>query len=510
MTDPDPDLPPSAADLAPETAADSEIDAETAAAADADADTDADAADADADAAADADADADIGSAPDTDANPPAGAPDRAASVRRQNRAAALGLVALVVVLAVGAGIAIGRGIGPAATPTLAPVATPAPSAAGGASPAASGLAALPADGPRLGDAGAPVTVDYWADYQCPYCARFAADILPRLGDLIADGTISVVHRDYAFIGPELIDAAIAVRCAGRQGRYWPMHDAVYAAQQGENQGAFTRERLRQVAASVGLDAAAFAACLDDHAPFVDVLDDTAAAVRAGVESTPTIDVNGTRFLGVPELPALLAAIDAAKAGASPAPLPTPRPLADDWSTVLTDGRVAGPASAPVTVELWMDYQAPGSTAVVSDLEPELRARVASGAIRVVQRDLATLGGESVNAAAAVRCVAEQDGPTWLVHDVLAVSAQGAGQGIYVPANLLRLGSRLGLDVRAFDACLARADVAAAVREETAQGTAAGLTAGPSIIVRSGDRQVATFDGDLAVQKMLKAIDAAR
>ena len=125
------------------------------------------------------------------------------------------------------------------------------------------------------------------------------------------------------------------------------MHDAVYAAQQGENQGAFARARLEQIAAGVGLDGAPFTACLDDPAPLVDVLDDTAAAVRAGVESTPTIDVNGRRFVGVPDLPTLTAAIEAAAAGASPAPLPSARPLGGDWADTPTDGRAAGDRPRP-------------------------------------------------------------------------------------------------------------------------------------------------------------------
>ncbi len=85
-----------------------------------------------------------------------------------------------------------------------------------------------------------------------------------------------------------------------------------------------------------------------------------------------------------------------------------------------------------------------------------------------------------------VRCVARQGGPAWFVHDILSVSAQGAGGGIYTPDNLLRLGSRLGLDVKALDTCLADPTVAADVRAETAQGTALGLTAGPSVVIKAG------------------------
>jgi protein-disulfide isomerase len=449
-------------------------------------------------------------------AAPPAAAPtaedERASTIRRQNRVAALGGVALLVVLAFGAGLAIGRATAPGATGTGAVGASSPP---GAASPVAGSpaptppVADLPSEGNRLGRVDAKVVVEYWADYQCPFCARFAQNVIPALQSRIADGEIALVHRDYAFLGDESLDAAIAVHCAGRQDRYWPMHDAVYAGQQGENQGAFARPRLLQIGASVGLEAAAFSACLDERAPLVEVLADTAAGVRGGIKSTPTIDVNGQRFLGVPDVARLLATIDAAAAGATPAPLPTRAPSPDPWTGTPTSGREAGGGAAPVTVELWMDYQALGSAVVAQQLGPELRSRIATGTVRVVLRDLATQGEESVLGGVTVRCVARQDGPVWFTHDVLAVSAQGAGSGLYTPRTILRFASRIGLDVEAMNTCLDDPSVAADVRAETATGTTEGLTSAPAIVVRAGGREVARFSGTLEVPAILKAVDAA-
>ncbi len=453
--------------------------------------------------------DADTGRYPDTSRGADHG---RSETVRRQNGIALFATVVMLVVLAFGGGLAIGRATAPSGGggsgsaggdgTTISP--RPIPTAGASAGPA------LPSDGPRLGRADAKVTVDYWADFQCPFCAKFAQEVIPQLDSRIADGTVALVHRDYAFLGAESVDAAVAVQCAGRQGKYWAMHDAVYAAQAGENQGGFAPARLAQVAASVGLDPAAFAACVGEKGPLLAVLESTAEGVRSGVVSTPTIDVNGNRFSGVPDVGKLLAAIDAAAAGASPAPLPTAPPTADPWAGTVTDGRVAGAASAPVTVELWTDYQSKDSAVVTDNLEPELRTRIASGAIRVVQRDLAVLGDESVAAATMVRCVATQGGPAWFVHDILSLSAQGAGSGIYTTENLLRLGARLGLDMAALDTCLADPAVAAEVKAETDQGTALGLTAAPSVVIRAGNREVGRFLSPLDTTAVLKAIDAAK
>ena len=443
-------------------------------------------------------------------------APVPSESVRRQNGIALFGTVVLAVVLAFGGGLAVGRATAPGGS--AAPSAPSAPSAPvdPGATPGLlptvvpSAGAVLPSEGARLGRADAKVTIEYWADYQCPYCAKFAQEVIPQLESRIADGTIALVHRDFAFLGPESVDAAVAVQCAAREGKYWAMHDAVYAAQDGENRGGFARPRLAQVAASVGLDAKAFATCMDDPEPLVAVLDATAAGVRTGIESTPTVDVNGSRFLGVPDMAVLFKAIDAAVAGASPAPLPTATPLSDPWTGIDTDGRAAGDPVAPVSVELWLDYQSKDSAVVANDLEPELRTRIGTGAIRVQLRDLASLGDESVVAAAMVRCVARQDGPAWFINDILAVSGQGADAGIYTTVNLLRLASQLGLQVRTLDTCLADAAVAAEVTAETAEGKALGLSGGPSIVIRLGNVEVGRFSGVLDVKAVLAAIDAAK
>ena len=139
--------------------------------------------------------------------------------------------------------------------------------------------------------------MEVWADYQCPAC---------RLEDLLfggavereyaSPGIVRIVYRDFAFLGQESTDAAIAARCAGRQEpaarlRY---HDALYTFQQGENQGLFVRDNLVQIAQIAGVpDTTAFTACLDDPAVATEVADETAAGGNVGVNSTPTLRLSG-------------------------------------------------------------------------------------------------------------------------------------------------------------------------------------------------------------------------
>ncbi len=455
-------------------------------------------------------------------AQPAHGAAGRGPGPSGQPRGALYAVVALIVVLAFGSGVGVGRVTAPSGG---APQGSAAPGADGSSAPIASGpqaspapgapsdpLAGLPSDGSLLGRADAKVQVTYWADFQCPFCAKFAQQVLPQLASRIADGTASVRHRDFVFLGPESLDAAVAVRCAGEQGLFWPMHDAVYAAQDGENQGTFTAARLTALAVGVGADAAALGACTARHDTLVGVLADTAAGVRAGVASTPTIDLPGRTFLGVADPAALLAAIDeAARTGARPTAAPSVGPTGDPWSGVPTAGRAAGRPSAPVTVELWVDYQAAGMAPLASALGPGLRERIAAGTVRAVLRDLATLGDESVLAASFMRCAAQDGEPSvWFAHDILASAAKGAGQAIFTDRSLLWFAAKLGWDVARLDACMSDPATASAVRAEAAAGRALGLSAAPAVIVTRDGAERSRFPGPAPdAAKVLAAIDAA-
>jgi len=82
------------------------------------------------------------------------------------------------------------------------------------------------------GPSSARVTVVEFADYQCPFCARFVQQTLPQLNQLYGD-RIRFVYRDLPLsnIHPHAQKAAEAAECAGEQGKYWEMHDKLFANQ---------------------------------------------------------------------------------------------------------------------------------------------------------------------------------------------------------------------------------------------------------------------------------------
>lgn len=107
---------------------------------------------------------------------------------------------------------------------------------------------------PLEGKPDAPVKLVEFADYQCPYCGMFKNQIESRLKlEYIDTGKASFDFRDFAFLGRESFDAALAARCAGGQGKFWPYHDKIFENQNGENQGVFSLENLKRFAIDLGL-----------------------------------------------------------------------------------------------------------------------------------------------------------------------------------------------------------------------------------------------------------------
>lgn len=163
-----------------------------------------------------------------------------------------------------------------------------------------------------LGDPAAPVTVVEFADFQCPFCGKFFRESETKIIDqYVKTGKVRFVYRDFAFLGPESEMAAEASRCAGDQSAFWQYHDYLYTHQQGENQGAFSSEKLKEFAVVLKLDAKKFNACLDSHVHREHVQKDLELGRSLGVDGTPSTFVNATFFNGALPFSEFKAAIEA-------------------------------------------------------------------------------------------------------------------------------------------------------------------------------------------------------
>jgi protein-disulfide isomerase len=182
--------------------------------------------------------------------------------------------------------------------------------------------ASIPQNGRVLGDPNAPVTIVEYADYQCPFCGEFYANIEPSLiNDYIKNGKVKLEFRDLPFLDDSVSTygesdmAAEAAACALDQGKFWEFHDTLYANQHGENEGAFTKDRIKQIAQVVGLDITTFNSCFDNRTHKDDVAAMKTEAEQAGVDATPTLFLNGKEMSNPLTYADVKSQIDAALAG---------------------------------------------------------------------------------------------------------------------------------------------------------------------------------------------------
>jgi protein-disulfide isomerase len=149
------------------------------------------------------------------------------------------------------------------------------------------------ADGPSRGPADAPVTIIEFADFQCPYCGQMAPILRQVLKKYPRDVRLVYRQMPLSDVHPNAMSAAEASLCARQQGKFWEMHDAMFA-----DQKALDPDGLKKTAARLELASQPFADCLQSQAIAAAVNADVAAGTAAGVNGTPGMFVNGRFFNG--------------------------------------------------------------------------------------------------------------------------------------------------------------------------------------------------------------------
>jgi protein-disulfide isomerase len=164
--------------------------------------------------------------------------------------------------------------------------------------PAAAGDRAK-ATGNTLGEATAPVKVEVYADFQCPACGQFDRTALREIEDkYVKTGKVQVIFNHYAFIGEESTRAAEASECANDQGKFWEYADTVFNNQAGENLGAFSDANLEKFAQQVGLDMDKYKTCMQQRPHLSKIQASLHNGSARGVNSTPTLFINGQLVRG--------------------------------------------------------------------------------------------------------------------------------------------------------------------------------------------------------------------
>jgi len=155
------------------------------------------------------------------------------------------------------------------------------------------------ADGLALGSTSAPVTIQEFADFQCPYCLQFHNTIEgPLLQQYVATGKARFEYHHFIIIdshtgGNQSERAAEASECANAQGKFWGYHDTLFAHQGGEGSSAFSDDNLIAFAQNLGLNMPEFTQCLTSGQFGTVVQADVLKGLSLGVQGTPTVFVNG-------------------------------------------------------------------------------------------------------------------------------------------------------------------------------------------------------------------------
>jgi protein-disulfide isomerase len=171
----------------------------------------------------------------------------------------------------------------------------------------------------------------------------------------------------------------------------------------------------------------------------------------------------------------------------------------------LADGQALGAADAPVTLEVYSDFQCPACGVLARSLEPLLISEyVTPGDVRLVYRDFAFLGQESIDAAVGARCAAREN-RFWQYHDYLFANQSGENRGAFSAGQLSAIAATIGLDMEAYGACVADPAERQAVLDARTAAGSVPINSTPTLVIVDGQ----TFVGVPDYSELRAALDAA-
>lgn len=139
-----------------------------------------------------------------------------------------------------------------------------------------------------IGASHAPVTIVEYGDFECPNCKQAAPALKLLLERFAGRACVAFRHFPLEEVHPHALGAAEAAECAGGQGRFWEMHDLLFA-----NQDRLKLGQLHGYAERLQLDMSRYTAEMDDHVYLQRIREHLEGAHRSGVRGTPAFFVNG-------------------------------------------------------------------------------------------------------------------------------------------------------------------------------------------------------------------------
>jgi protein-disulfide isomerase len=400
-----------------------------------------------------------------------------------------------------------------------------------GGSPAAPAAAAAPggskkvvpfAHNLRRGPKAAKVTIVEFSDFQCPFCKRSEPTVKGLLDKYPKDVALVWMNQPLSF-HDKAMDAATALQAAARQNadKAWKLHDKMY-----DNNTALSRADIEKYAGEVGLDVAKFKKTWDDPKIKEEVENDQKVANQVGATGTPTFFINGREIVGAQEASAFEKIIDdeikeadalikkgtplkdvytkrietaAAAAPAAAAAAGAPAAPEGKFDVKVGNSPAKGPASAPVTVVAFSDFQCPFCSRAVPTLA-EIEKQYGNK-VRIAFKQLPLPFHDKAHLAAQAALAANEQGKFWAYHDKLFANQQALDR-----PSLEKYAQELGLDVGKFKKALDTGKFKDQVDAEAKEGAAVGATGTPTFFINGaklvGAQPVDAFK--TAIDKELK------
>lgn len=162
------------------------------------------------------------------------------------------------------------------------------------------------ANGVKLGKDDAPIKLDIYEDFQCPFCLKYTADQEPTLiNEYVKTGKVQMQFHNLPLIGKESVPAATASLCAADQNKFWEYSNKLFLVQAEAGQatterkdvGRFSDSNLKKYASELGLDQTKFESCMANPGDKTDQLLQTQrTASGLGIDGTPGFVINGQRL----------------------------------------------------------------------------------------------------------------------------------------------------------------------------------------------------------------------
>ena len=359
------------------------------------------------------------------------------------------------------------------------------------------------------GRADALVTIVAFSEFQCPFCARVLPTIAQIEEEYGNDVRVVFKHNPLPFHPNAMpaAEASLEVLAQGGPAKFWSYHDTLFA-----NQQTLTRENLESWAEALGgINMGRFRAALDNHTHQAAIEADQQLARSLGASGTPSFFINGRNLRGAQPFPAFQAVINeeltraralvaagtprsgvyeaairdghtsqqmlAAPAGAAPAPAAPAEPPPDQVYElpVPRNAPSRGPANAPVTIQLFSDFECPFCSRVGPTIEQVVERY--GNQVRIVWRNYPLpFHQNAMPAAEAAMEVFAQGGSAkfWRYHDVLFQN-----QRALTRPDLERYAEQLGgIDMARFRRALDNHPHEAGIRAEMDAVTEAGARIG--------------------------------